>query len=84
MNDSEKKLATEEEEREIRDEIEEFTHSTSGSPTLLHIPDGDTTDPLCGYTKGKNWRREPVTAFPAIGYRELCRHCAAEFFEERR
>lgn len=83
MSRSETKPVTEEEEKQIREDIEEFTYGTRGTLTLLHIPEGDTTDPLCGYAKNNLWRRVPVDAFPVIGYRDICPHCAEEHFEHR-
>ena len=63
-----------EEEEQVRDSITHITRSRSA--TLLHIPNGDSTDPLCQYRgEGcRRWYRIPVDAIP-IGHRALCSHC---------
>lgn len=80
INRNEAKTVSEAEETRIRDEIEEFTHPTSSGNSKLHIPEEESTAPLCPYTQKQAWRRAAVDAWP-VGHRELCGHCVEEYFE---
>ncbi len=73
---------SETEEKQIRNEIEEIIRPRGAKPKKLHIIDEETKESLCGYSKGNDWRREPVDAWP-IGHTELCPSCADEHFEHR-
>lgn len=69
-----KREVTREEEQRVREAITHVTRSSRAS--LLHIPDGESTDPICPYgpSSSREWYRYPIETIP-VGYDDFCSHC---------
>lgn len=61
----------------LRDRFEEVVVSTSPkSSKVLHLPDGDDVEPLCGTVPvKKSWRRKEVEVYPSADWYSYCDRC---------
>lgn len=71
---------------DLRDRFPEVVVSSSGKSTkVLHIPDGDEAEPLCGVIAvSKGWIRKSVDVYPGPDYYEYCDRCRGKLRESER
>lgn len=67
---------TENEEREMRDEIDHWLVSTVvyTQPKMLHLPDSDGETPLCEDYDPDGFAEKDLAVYP-VGYRDVCTQC---------
>lgn len=92
MGPSEKPEVSEDEERQIRDEIEFWVRGSGDMAKRLHIPANGNVEPICTTTIGHKsrgrseyytdieWIRKELAVFP-LGYCPICRGCAERWRE---